>query len=212
MAIHTHTIYVRGRIGDDVRIMDAIELLTTRASNGKLGEPAPDEETLRLAMQAAVRAPDHAGLHPTRVLLVRGEARLRLGEVMAQALLRRTPSCPPEVVAKERNKLMRAPLVMVIAARVQPQHPKIPAIEQVLSTGCAAHAILLALHARGFAGMWRTGEPAYDDDVKRALGLAPTDAIVGFVYAGTPTQPTPMLKRASPEAICQEWTGHAESA
>src|SRR5687768_4861849 len=58
-------------------IMDAIELLLTRASNGKLTEPAPDPETLRIALGAAVRAPDHAGLQPFRFCVVRGEARVR---------------------------------------------------------------------------------------------------------------------------------------
>jgi hypothetical protein len=38
----------------------------------------------------------------------------------------------------------------------------------------------------GFGAMWRTGDPAYDDGVKKALGLKPGDAIVGFVYLGTP--------------------------
>jgi nitroreductase len=47
--------------------MDAIELLITRTSNGKLTEPEPDLETLRLAYLAASRAPDHKALRPYRV-------------------------------------------------------------------------------------------------------------------------------------------------
>jgi len=33
--------------------------------------------------------------------------------------------------------------------------------------------------------MWKTGAAAYDATVKEALGLAPADAIVGFLYFGT---------------------------
>ena len=34
--------------------------------------------------------------------------------------------------------------------------------------------------------MWRTGDPVFDVHVKRALGLDEHDAIVGFLYIGTP--------------------------
>jgi nitroreductase len=186
--------------------MDAIELLLSRSSNGKLQEPAPDAETMRIALEAAVRAPDHAALHPLRYRLVRGDARVRLGAVLASALERRKPNAPPEAIAKARNNPLRAPLLIIVGAHVQP-HPKVPAIEQVLSAGAAVHAILLALHARGFAGIWRTGELAYDDGVKEALGFLPSDAIVGFVYAGTPSVAVPAIKRALPEQLGSEWTG-----
>jgi nitroreductase len=184
--------------------MDAIELLLTRASNGKLGEPAPDEQTVQLALQAAVRAPDHGLLRPWRVLLVRGEARERLGRAMREALLSRRPEASAEELDREQAKPLRAPLLIVVAARVR-ESPKVPAIEQILSAGAAAQNILLALHARGYAGMWRTGPAAYDAGVKRALGLETGDAIVGFLYAGTPRIPPPAIPRPEPEQFAQEW-------
>jgi len=185
--------------------MNATELLLSRASNGKLTDPAPDAETLRMALSAAVRAPDHAGLVPFRFCLVRGDARARLGEVFANAQMRRAPDGPIEAVEKARKNPLRAPLLIVVAAHLKP-HPKVPEVEQLLSAGAAAHAILLALQARGFAGIWRTGDAAYDDHVKAALGFAPSDAIVGFIYCGTPNAPTPAVKRAEPDSVTIEWT------
>lgn len=181
-------------------------MLLTRASNGKLGDPAPDDETVRLAMQAAVRAPDHGLLRPWRLLLVRGDARERLGRVMREALLARKPDAAAAELDKEQAKPLRAPLLIVVAARVQ-ESPKIPAIEQILAAGAAAQNILLALHARGYAGMWRTGPAAYDASVKRALGLRAEDAIVGFLYAGTPRMPAPAIDRPTPEQFVNEWRG-----
>jgi len=186
--------------------MNAIELLTTRASQGKLSEPAPDDETIRLALEAAARVPDHAGLRPYRVHLVRGAARERLGELMAQALRREQPQATVDELAKARSKALRAPMVIVVGAVIRP-HIKVPEIEQVLAAGAAAHAILLALHARGYAGIWRTGGPAYDPDLKRAFGLGEHDALVGFIYAGTPTAPAPRLTRATPPEFASEWNG-----
>ncbi|MCZ7680414.1 MAG: nitroreductase [Sandaracinaceae bacterium] len=133
-----------------------MELLRTRASNGKLAEPAPDDEALREILEAALRAPDHAMLRPWRVLLVRGEARARLGDVLAEVEAAR--GADAEAIERARRKPLRAPLVIVVAAAPVPS-PKAPEIEQILSAGAVAHGILLGLHARGFAGMWRTGTP-----------------------------------------------------
>src|SRR5690606_29029944 len=64
--------------------MEATELLATRASNGKLGEPAPDDATLHAILEAALRAPDHAALRPWRIFVVRGQAREKLGDLFAE--------------------------------------------------------------------------------------------------------------------------------
>lgn len=189
--------------------MDAIELLLTRASAGKLREPAPDDATLQRAFTAALRAPDHGLLRPWRFQLIRGEGRERFGELMRARLLARKPNALPEELEKEQRKPLRAPLLIVVSARVQSEHPKVPAIEQVLSAGAAAQNILLALHAQGYAGMWRTGPAAYDPVVKRALGLAESDAIVGFIYAGTAATPVPDTARPQNAAHVEEWRGPA---
>ena len=186
--------------------MDALELLRTRASNGKLTEPAPDVETLRFALEAAARAPDHNALRPWRVHLVRGDARHKLGELMAATARKQKPDLSAEELDKTRNKALRAPLIIVVSAVVQP-HPKVPAMEQILAAGAAAQNILLALHARGFSAMWRTGGPAYDPDVKRAFGLKAEDAVVAFIYAGTAKQPAPPMQRPSPDDFAREWSG-----
>jgi nitroreductase len=117
--------------------------------------------------------------------LIRGEARTKLGEVLALALKRRDPQAGPDLLERERLKPLRAPLVLIVAARITP-NPKIPAVEQLLSAGAAAQNIMIACHALGFGAMWKTGDPAYDVSVKEALGLRVTDEIVGFLYIGTP--------------------------
>jgi len=186
--------------------MDAIELLRTRASNGKLTEPAPDADSLRFALEAAARAPDHAGLRPWRVHLVRGEARDKLGALMAESARKHNPNLSAEDYDKTRRKALRAPLIIVVSAVVQ-DSPKVPAIEQVLAAGAAAQNILLALFARGYSAMWRTGGAAYDEDVKRAFGLRAEDALVAFIYAGTAKQPAPDMHRPSPDDFARDWSG-----
>lgn len=166
--------------------MDALTALTTRRTPIRLEEPAPDEAGLGRLLEAAVAAPDHGKVRPWRFLIVRGKAREALGEVLARALLAREPDAPEPLLAKERAKPLRAPLILVVAAELDPEHPKIPVSEQLLAAGSAAQNVQLAAHALGFGCAWKSGKPAYDPLVKRALGLAESDEIVGFLYLGTP--------------------------
>jgi len=186
--------------------MDALDALLTRASPVRLSDPAPDDATLGRILLAGTRAPDHGRLRPWRFFVVRGEARQRLGEILAETLRAREPDVPDSVVAKERGKPLRAPLIVVIAAKLQ-EHRKIPRDEQIIAAGAAAQNILLAAHALGFGGMWRTGAPAYDALVKRAFGLDEHDSIIGFLYLGTPAAAAPPIERPQLAPYIIEWNG-----
>jgi nitroreductase len=88
------------------------------------------------------------------------------------------------VLAAARKKPLRAPMIIAVIARVTPDEPKVPKIEQVISAGCAAHGILLAAHALGLGAMWRSGKYAFDTTVRKGLGLDEEDQVVAFVYLG----------------------------
>ncbi len=178
--------------------MQAIDALLTRHSARTLGEPGPDEGALQLIFSSAVHAPDHGRLRPWRFIVVRGAARGHLGDLFAAHLERMQPGLSNEARERERLRAFRAPLIVVVAAHCNAA-VKIPLIEQTLSAGTAAHAMMLAAFALGFNAMWKTGGPAYDEQVKLALGLEPTDAIVGFLYLGTETAAPPAL------GVPREW-------
>jgi nitroreductase len=187
--------------------MQAIDALLTRRSAVTLTEPAPDEGALELIFASAVRAPDHGRLRPWRFLVVRGAARERFGELLAAHLARSQPAASSESLQRERAKALRAPLIVVVAAHVNAA-VKIPPIEQTLSAGAAAANIMLACVALGYNAMWKTGGAAYDEAVKRALGLAPTDDIVGFLYIGTEVART-VPPRGEWRDLVREWGGAA---
>jgi len=187
--------------------MDAMELLLTRRSHPKLGDPAPSGDALDRILRAALPAPDHGGLRTTRILVIEGPAREKLGDAIAAMVRRNNPDADPAALDKARAKPLRAPMLLAVACRPTPDHPKVPEIEQVLSAGAAAHALLLAAQAEGFGGMWRTGDPAYDPAVKAALGLEPTDHLVAFLYLGTPQTPPPEQPRPDLDAVVSRWTG-----
>lgn len=186
--------------------MDALELLLGRASAAALGEPGPDAGALDIMFQAALRAPDHGRLRPWRFVVVQGARREAFGEVLAASLLRREPDATEELLRRERGKALRAPTIVVVAARVAKGH-KIPEAEQVASAAAAAQNVMLAAHAQGYGAIWRTGAPAYDPGVAAALGLAAEDAIVGFLYMGTRTaEPVPAMRPTAADFV-RIWEG-----
>ena len=186
--------------------MDAMELLRTRVSALKLGEPAPSDQAVQAMLESAARAPDHGRLQPWRLILIEGDARLDFGKILAEALSRRNPLANEQALVREREKALRAPLIIVVATRCD-RSAKIPIIEQIVSAGCAAHSIMLAAVAAGLGAMWRTGEPAYDNAVKSALGIEPDDLIVGFIYVGTDIGGPGTRPRRATQEFAQHWAG-----
>ena len=165
---------------------DPLEYLERNSTPAKaLGEPAPDEAQLKKIIEIAMNAPDHGRLRPYRFMTIRGDARYRLSEIFVQATRQRDPDVDATYLAKQREKPLRSPLIVVaIASLIESE--KIPEIEQLLSAGSAAHGLMLAANALGFGSIWLTGANAYDDYVCNELGLAENEQIIGFVYLGTP--------------------------
>jgi len=132
-------------------------------------------------------------MRPTRFIVLRGEAKERFGEVLHAAYLERCrrggETFEPAKAEKERTKLGRAPLVVVVVNLApDPAHPKaakIPRSEQRDSSAAAAQNILLAATALGYGSMWRSGEIVRDRAISEALGLQADDEPIGFIYLGS---------------------------
>jgi len=168
--------------------MDAVEVLFARRSTGRLVAPAPAPDELRTLLRAAAAAPDHKRLRPFRFTVLSGPAKDAFGEVLASAYDARCAAAGSEPAPgkrdKERTKLGRAPLVLVVSA-VRQQTTKVPWAEQLAAVAAAAHNACLAATALGYGSMWRTGDPSYDPNVKAALGLGEADAVVAWLYLGS---------------------------
>ena len=184
--------------------MEAIDALQKRVSITKLTQPVPDEASLVRVFQAASRAADHGKLRPWHFLIVKDEGLTDLSNLLVAALTKSNPTVSPSVIEKTRNMPFRAPMIIVSVAKCR-EHPSIPKHEQVLACGAATQNILNALFALGFGAVWRTGDLAYNDDVKQGLGLASLDEIVGFIYVGTPAQDIPEPPEFDVNSIFSLW-------
>jgi nitroreductase len=190
--------------GDDS--MEALDVLLNRVSVPRLIEPAPDAAQREVLFSAALRAPDHGGLRPYRFLTVEGDARNRMGDLLAQALVESDGGSDEKAVEKARSGPLRAPLVVVVIAKLQ-DHYKVPKAEQVITAGCAAHGVLLAAYALGVGAVWRTGELAYSAHVAKGLGLTADEEVVAFLYLGTPLNPAREAAKPDVAEFVSEWQG-----
>ncbi len=165
--------------------MEPLQFLLTRRSCGKLVAPAPCGEARANLFRAAVNVPDHGRLRPWRFITAEGENLQRLGDILAAA--EQTRGGDEAAVARARLLPSRAPLVVMVVARLKP-HDKVPPWEQQAAAICAAHALQMAAAAQGFGAIWRTGYFARDAGVAAALQLAQGESLVGFIYIGTPLE------------------------
>jgi nitroreductase len=171
----------------------------------ELNDPAPSDSELEQILQAAMSAPDHGGLKPFRFLTIRGDARFELSTLFEQAVKKRNPQADAITVAKQRNKPLRSPLIVVVIASVR-ENPKVPDVEQILSAGCATQHIQLACSSLGYGSIWLTGDNSYDLFIYEALGLAPDERIIGFVYMGSYSGRSGPKVREPALDITQNWT------
>ena len=164
--------------------MDALDNILNRVSARNLVEPHPDKNQMEVVYKAALRAPDHAWLRPSRFIEVSGDSISKLSNIFEDYSLTLN-DITTEVAAKYKNAPFRAPMIIILVSSYK-EHPKVPAIEQKLSTAAAAQNIMLALNAMKYSAIWRTGKLAFNRYVSNKLGLEDTEEILGYLYVGTP--------------------------
>lgn len=190
--------------------MDVIEFMQRRRSVSArtMAEPGPGPDEIETMLGIALRVPDHGKLAPWRLKIISGAARDAYAEVLARAYARDKPDASDKLIAFEAEKAHRAPVVIAVVS-VRDPSSKIPQIEQLLSAGAVCQNLLIAAGALGYAAQWITEWPAYNADVKRALGAAETDDIVGFVHIGSVSEPPKERDRPDRDAVVETWSGPA---
>lgn len=162
-----------------------------RRSNLNVDPERPvDRAVIDDLIALALTAPNHYRTHPWRFVVLTGAARARIGAIAAEAVGRQ-PDVKESFVERQRGQFLRAPAVIVAAAA--PDDDPIKHFENKHAVAAGVQNILLGATAAGLASAWRSGpamvDPAVAGSVKAALGLAPADEIIAFVYLGHPIGP-----------------------
>jgi len=153
----------------------AFEALLARRSHSKVTGDAPQHDEIARLLSAMTSIADHSGLHPWRVIEIRGTSREQLGRALAKA----------NGTSKEKgiSKATRAPLILAVIASPK-KSKKVPYWEQEAVATGVAHALGLLLHEAGWGTMWRTGHAARHRTVRRAMGLEKREQLVAWLYVG----------------------------
>ncbi len=163
------------------------------ASAVTLQAPGPSAEEIDLLIRIGFRVPDHGKIGPWRIVRFTPEARAKLVETLTG--LAPTQAVPGKAVAALQKLAVPPEALMVVSSPLDGKG--IPLWEQQLSAAAICQTLLIAAGAMGYGANWITDWYSYDDQAKAVLGVAPHEAIAGFIYLGTTAEPP--LERDRPD-------------
>lgn len=151
--------------------MDVETAIRTRRTHKAFGPEALPRERIEQLLELARWAPNHNLTAPWRFRVVGPRALERLKRVAG-----------PEGAAK----LDRAPTLIVVSCALggDPVQDE----EDLHATAVASYIVLLAAHARGLAGYWRTPGLLRSPAGRVAVGLPDGERFVGLLHLGRPRQ------------------------
>ena len=162
--------------------MDVEEAIRSRRTHKVYAAEAVDRHTLDGLFELARWAPNHNLTNPWRFRVVGPAALERLKAAAG---------------AEAAPKLDRAP-TLVVASVVSGGDP-VQDEEDLMAGACAAYIVLLAAHARGLVGYWRTPEVLRLPAGRAAVGLGDEEKVLGLLYLGLRRQDVAAPERSAPE-------------
>jgi nitroreductase len=165
----------------------------------KAFEPEPvDRKTLDELLELARWAPNHNLTNPWRFRVLGPSSLERLKQAAAQLAAADVPAGADveKIGEAAAAKLDRAP-TLVVCSVVQSGEP-VQDEEDRHAAACAAFVVLLAAHARGLAGYWRTPAVLRSESGRRAIGLRDDEHFIGLLHLGQALQATEAPERDEP--------------
>ena len=108
-------------------------------------------------------------------------------------------------LSKYKNAPYRAPMIIILVCNIK-EHPKVPVIEQKLSTAAAAQNILLSLHALKYGAIWRTGIFSLNKEINSYFNIADNEWILGYIYTGTINGKVKKLPKINIKDYVSNWS------
>ncbi len=192
---------------NDIKLIDYLAVRRSVPAF-QMCEPGPSRAELEDILTLAVRVPDHGKIAPWRFVVYRGKERARIGEALLALALEKNPQLSEEMIAVERARFTRAPVVIAVISTAAP-HAKIPEWEQLMSVGAVCLNLLMAANAHGFVSNWLTEWFAYDERAYPLLGVKPGEKVAGFIHVGSTTFPITERPRPALSDVVS-WVGDAD--
>ncbi len=192
---------------------DRLQPLLARRSVSprRLCEPGPAADEIAAAVAAGLRAPDHGGLSPWRVVVVERAQRPALARLFVDEKRRRDPSASPEELARASAHAIDVPtlLAFVVGPRAD---AAVPEHEQWLAAGAALMNVLNAFELLGFGAILLSGERCADAVLRTALGVRADEVLAGFVSIGSVVLRPPAAAPKAVERVLSVWPGDVRTS
>ncbi len=165
--------------------MDLEEAIRGRRTHKVYGPHPVPRERLEELFELARWAPNHHLTNPWRFRVLGPEALERLKDAAGEGAAAKLDRAPTLVCAS----------VLLTGEPIQDE-------EDLLATGCAVYAVLLAAHARGYAGYWRTPAVLRTPEGREAVGMEGGEKFVALIHLGEARQEKPAPERLpAPEFV-----------
>src|SRR4051812_44004724 len=158
--------------------MDAEQAIRSRRTHKAYGPDPVDRATLDELLELARWAPNHDLTNPWRFRVIGPRSLERLKQAAG---------------AEGAAKLDRAPTL--VAASVVEAGDAVQREEDLAAAAVATYIVLLAAHARGLAGYWRTPAVLRTDAGRAALGIGHDERVIGLIHLGPARQEKPPPER-----------------
>lgn len=158
-------------------------LATRRSYSPKLFiGPFPTGETLDRILSSGLRVPDHKGLQPWRIIVLREKALAKIAHSIEREAETRALDGPKWL--KLASLYKNAGLVVCVVYSPD-QLAEIPEWEQMMSAGAVCLSLVNAALCEDYAAAWLSGPPTQSRQIMDGLGLQSHEKIVGLVHIGS---------------------------
>lgn len=144
-----------------------------------------DQATLLQLLELADWAPTHGRTEPWRFIVYAGDKLSAFCRLHADLYREHTGpdkfnSAKYQGIIQNGEKVSH---IVLVYMKRQPSQ-KIPLIEEIAAVAAAVEHILLGAQALGIASLWSTGGMTHHESMKKMLGLADEDIVMGLLYLG----------------------------
>lgn len=144
-------------------------------------QPIADELIAEI-LESANYAPTHKLTEPWRFVVIRGEAKHRLGAELGRIYQEKTPK--EKFLQKKYDSFgeKTAQAACIIAINIQLHPDQLPAWEEIAATACAVQNMALMAEAMKIGAYWSS--PPLIDDLGPFLSLKENEKCYGLFYLG----------------------------
>jgi nitroreductase len=174
------------------------EVIRNRRSNkpAEMNGKKIDSALIQQLLQLADWAPTHARTEPWRFVVYENKAKQLF--CLDHAELYKDNTDPEKFTHAKYEKLQQqgdtlSHIVIVYMKRTV--NNSIPAIEEIAAVAAATQNFLLGASAAGVAALWSTGGMTHHPSIKKYLGLADEDVVMGLLLLGYTDEPVKEGKR-----------------